>query len=202
MNRQTRRALETTLRQTVNPRRQKQRHQWVWILLSLAGLWVFSRLGWLPEDLAPLPIDATEVLVERVIDGDTFVIQNNQRVRLIGIDTPETKHPHRPPEPFGAEASEYTRSAIEGKTVQLVFDRERYDNYQRILAFVYFDGRFLNEELVRLGLARAQPQYPYRGDIKRRLLQAEQAAQDAGLGIWSQPEAVRKGPTAIPEAIR
>jgi hypothetical protein len=67
-----------------------------------------------------------------VVDGDTLVLQNDERVRLIGVDTPETKHPTKPVEPFGPEASSFTKRAVEGKLVRLKFDREKRDRYQRL----------------------------------------------------------------------
>lgn len=153
------------------------------LLLLITALSRFWKLEDSPS-VATLPEGGT-ALVERVIDGDTFVIAGGQRVRLIGVDTPETRHPQRPPEPFGAEATAFTRRLVDGREVRLEFDRERHDRYQRILAYVYVDDLFLNEELVRVGLAKAQPQYPYRSDIKRRFLQAEEQARLQKLGIWS-----------------
>jgi micrococcal nuclease len=85
--------------------------------------------------------------VERVIDGDTFVLEGGVRVRLLGVNTPETKHPRRPVEPLGPEASEFTKSHIENRLITLRFDRERRDRYHRVLAYVYVGERFLNEEI-------------------------------------------------------
>ena len=130
----------------------------------------------------------TETVVERVVDGDTLVISGGDRVRLIGVDTPETKHPTKPPQPFGKEASEFTRQQVEGKRVQLRFDPgETKDKYGRTLAYVYVDGQFLNEMLVRAGLARAMTNYPFSSDMKRVFRDAEAAAQAEHRGIWSLP---------------
>ena len=137
------------------------------------------------EDQVATQAESAEVVVLRVVDGDTLLLESRERVRLLGIDTPETKIPNVPPEPFGPEASEFTRRAVEGKKVRLEFDVERFDDYGRILAFVFVDDRLLNEQLVASGLARAQPQYPFRGDYKKRLVAAEQHAQQSRLGIWS-----------------
>src|SRR5829696_3940967 len=65
------------------------------------------------------PIDGNYRVVERVIDGDTLVMENGERVRLIGVDTPETKHPNRPIEQFGKEAAAFTKRMVEGKRVRL-----------------------------------------------------------------------------------
>lgn len=156
-----------------------------WALIFL--LIVINRLVRISERADVLPVESEFVFVSRVVDGDTLVIEGDRRVRLLGVDTPETRHPSLPVQPFGEEASSFTRSTVEGKTVQLVYDRERFDDYQRVLAFVFIGDRFLNEELVRAGLATAEPQYPYRADFKKRLLLAEQQAQAERLGIWSIP---------------
>ena len=123
-------------------------------------------------------------LVERVVDGDTLVISGGDRVRLIGVDTPETKHPNKPVQPFGKEASEFTRRMVEGKRVQLQFDPgETKDKYGRTLAYVYIDGQFLNELLLREGLARAMLNYPFSAEAKARFRAAEADAKAARRGI-------------------
>jgi len=83
--------------------------------------------------------------VKRVIDGDTILLTNGERVLLIGVDTPETVHPNKPVEYFGKEASAFTKKMVEGKKVKLEFDWDRRDKYDRLLAYVYLlDGTFLN----------------------------------------------------------
>lgn len=132
--------------------------------------------------------DEETTLVERVVDGDTLVISGGDRVRLIGVDTPETKHPNKPVQPFGKEASEFTRRMVEGKRVQIQFDPgETKDKYGRTLAYVYIDGQFLNELLLREGLARAMLNYPFSADAKARFRAAEADAKAARRGIWSLP---------------
>mgnify|MGYP001559287581 CR=1 FL=1 len=76
--------------------------------------------------------------VQRVIDGDTFVLTDGTRVRVKGIDTPETKHPRIAPEPSGAEASQFARTMLEGRTVWL--DGKSTDKYRRRLADVQVGG--------------------------------------------------------------
>ena len=88
----------------------------------------------------------------RVIDGDTIILNNGERVRLIGVDTPETKHPRKPVEYYGKEASAFTKKMIEGKEVRLEYDWQRKDKYGRTLAYVYLkNGTFLNAEIVKQG---------------------------------------------------
>src|SRR5262245_104184 len=98
---------------------------------------------------SPRQYSDEQALVERVVDGDTMVIAGGDRVRLIGVDTPETHHPTKPAEPFGQEAFAFTRRMVEGRQVVLRFDPgEIKDRYGRTLAYVYVDGQFLNEELL------------------------------------------------------
>ena len=128
------------------------------------------------------------VLVERVVDGDTLVITGGDRIRLIGVDTPETHHPTKAAQPFGQEAFAYTRRMTEGKRVVLRFDPgELKDRYGRTLAYVYIDGQFLNESLIRQGLARALTNYPFSSDMKARFRAAEAQARAAKRGVWSLP---------------
>lgn len=168
-------------------------------MLVVIGIIIgFRILNRPPVDVAAQP-ESADVLVVRVVDGDTLLIDGGERVRLLGIDTPETRHPKLPPEPFGREATEFTTQAIEGKIVHLEFDIERYDDYGRILAFVFLDGVMLNEQLVAAGLATAEPQYHYRGDYKKRLVAAEQSAQFNRLGIWSDEVTTSPERSANPE---
>jgi micrococcal nuclease len=98
-----------------------------------------------------------DVVVRRVVDGDTIEVTGKERVRLIGIDTPETKAPDRPVGCFGEEASRFTTSLIPaGTAVRLVGDAEQRDRYGRLLAYVYraTDGLFVNAELLRRGYAQ------------------------------------------------
>lgn len=155
-------------------------------LLVLVAL-VVLRWYWTEQPTAPEVLDTgVEYAVERVIDGDTLLLANAARVRLLGIDTPETKKPNHPIEPWGPEATVYTKRFIAeaGGRVRLEFDRERLDQYDRVLAYVYSGDLFLNEALVREGLAVSSG---YRiSATKRRLLRnAEDEAKAARRGIWS-----------------
>ena len=70
--------------------------------------------------------------VKRVIDGDTILLSNGERVRLIGVDTPETKHPSKPVEYYGKEATAFTKKMVEGKFVRLEYDWQERDKYGRL----------------------------------------------------------------------
>lgn len=128
-------------------------------------------------------------LCTRVIDGDTVELEDGTRVRMIGIDTPETVHPDIDPEPYGEEAASFTRTLLEGRYIELAFDAIKEDRYGRKLAYIYlFDGEqviFVNGELVHRGLATAEDRYPYSKVVKNlyRHLQAE--AQANRHGMWA-----------------
>jgi len=122
-------------------------------------------------------------LVERVVDGDTIIVEGVGRVRLIGVDTPETVHPNRPVEFFGKEASAFTKRLLEGKRVRLEYDQERQDRYGRTLAYVYLDdGTFVNAEIIRRGYGHAYPRFPFRHMEAFR--QFEREARDNRRGLW------------------
>jgi micrococcal nuclease len=97
----------------------------------------------------PFPPPAQVFKVAPVIDGDTVQLSNGEEVRLIGVDTPETEHPHKPVQPFGKEASAFTKQLVEGKEVRLEFDVQWRDKYRRLMAYVYIRDTMLNAELVR-----------------------------------------------------
>ncbi len=132
---------------------------------------------------------AGEYEVLRVVDGDTLLLKENRtRVRLQGIDTPETVKEGTAVQQWGPEASAYTKKFVResGSRVRLQFDGESIDQYGRSLAFVWRDGRLLNEELVRKGLAKAKLGYDYSSGMKRRLRRAQEDAKAARRGIWSR----------------
>ena len=165
-----------------------RRFRWertVWgavLLLTLIGY----RLIVAPSRLPDVSFDPSEQhFVERVVDGDTLLLKGGVRVRLIGVDTPESVKPNSPVEPLGLEAAEFTRSQVEKRTVRLEFDRERRDRYQRILAYVYLGDTLLNEELIRAGFSRAETRFPYDSGMKRRFINAEKEARHAHRGLWA-----------------
>jgi micrococcal nuclease len=110
------------------------------------------------KSAAPAPMTAREATVIRAVDGDTILVRGaggrTERVRYIGVDTPESVKPDSPVECYGHEASDYNASLVEGKRVRLVPDREAEDKYGRSLAFVYVGNTFVNAELLKNGYAR------------------------------------------------
>jgi micrococcal nuclease len=129
---------------------------------------------------------ATTHRIARVVDGDTLQLaKSKERVRLIGANTPETVKQNWPVEPWGPEASQFTKEFVAGGEVRLEYDVERQDRYGRTLAYVWVGDRMLNEELIRAGLAKAEMQYRYSKAMKARFREAEREAKAARRGIWS-----------------
>jgi micrococcal nuclease len=127
-------------------------------------------------------------LCTRVIDGDTIVIEidgKQEKVRLIGVDTPETVHPQKPVEYFGKEASEFTRKMVESKRVRLEYDWQKRDKYRRLLAYVYLeDGTFLNAEIIKQGYGFAYTRFPFK--YLEEFRQYEREARENNRGLWSK----------------
>ncbi|KAF0139735.1 MAG: micrococcal nuclease [Stygiobacter sp.] len=130
------------------------------------------------------------VHVSRVIDGDTFVLSDSQRVRMLGVDCPEISRYNKPAELFSMEASEKTRSLIEHKTVKLVFDGKAFDMFGRILAYVWLvdskgkDSVFVQTELLKNGFARIS-YYPKEKRYYALFYNLRNTAMKKKLGIWS-----------------
>ena len=123
------------------------------------------------------------VKVKRVIDGDTLLLTNGEKVRLIGVDTPETKHPQKPVQRFGREAYLFTRELVEGKEVRLDFDWQRRDKYGRLLAYVYLtDGTFLNAEIIIQGYGFAYTRFPFK--YLEEFRKYEREARENKRGLW------------------
>jgi micrococcal nuclease len=130
--------------------------------------------------------DAT---VTRVVDGDTIEISPSvkglSRVRLIGVDTPET---HGSTQPYGEEASGFTRRNLEGEKISLELDVQKIDPYGRLLAYVYLpDGKMFNETLVEEGYAQVAT-FPPNVRYVDRFLQAQREARGANRGLWGLSE--------------
>ena len=141
-----------------------------------------------------VPQGALPGRVVRVVDGDTVVVRlvhppagfaGVERVRLIGIDAPESVRPGTAVQPFAREAAAYARAALQGRRVFLAFDRELRDRYGRVLAYLYRDdGVFFNARMVEDGYAHAYTRYPFRFMEEFRAL--ERGARREGRGLWGQ----------------
>lgn len=127
------------------------------------------------------------VTVLRVVDGDTIHLSNGEKVRFIGVDTPEVKHPTKKAEAHGKAASAFTRKLVEGRRVRLLRVPDK-DKYGRTLAYVYTtEGVLINRELIRQGLGRAYIKFKF--DMKDDFLKAEAEAKSARRGMWSGKKA-------------
>jgi len=132
--------------------------------------------------------DAARVV--RVVDGDTVVVRtagHDERVRYIGVDTPESVKPGTPVQCFAKAASAENRRLVEGQEVRLVGDAEARDRYGRMLAYVYRkrDGLFVNAELVRRGYAKPMtipPNVAHALELRR----LAKTARREGRGLWSR----------------
>ena len=130
--------------------------------------------------------------VINVVDGDTIDVDmdgKTQRIRLIGVNTPETVHPEKTVEYFGKEASEYTKKNLTGKTVEIETDdsQDKYDKYGRMLAYVIVDGKNFNKSLIEDGYAYEYTYnvpYKYQSEFKN----AQKNAEKNNKGLWAPKE--------------
>ena len=154
-------------------------------LLVIAGLLFFATPA--------LAQSSQTVTVERVIDGDTLIVNPSvggmEDVRLLGVDTPETVDPNEPVEPYGPEASAFTKRQLEGQRVTLIFDQEKRDQYGRALAYVRISSQSetLNETLLRQGYAQLYV-VPPNDRYEVTFSQAQDQARQAQRGIWGLPK--------------
>lgn len=140
--------------------------------------------------LATTPLKPDYFQVTKVVDGDTIEVSINgvdEKIRLIGVDTPETVDPRKPVQCFGKEASNYSKSILEGKSVKLESDdtQDNRDKYKRLLRYVILeDGSNFNKLLIENGFAHEytfETPYQYQAEFKA----AQEDAQDNGRGLWS-----------------
>ncbi|WP_317645875.1 thermonuclease family protein [Sporosarcina sp. GW1-11] len=129
------------------------------------------------------------VTLVQIIDGDTIKIMYNgkeQNVRYLLIDTPETNHPQLGKQPFGDEAKQRNIELIHSGKLEIEFDiGQRYDKYDRLLAYIYVDGKSVQETLLEEGLARVAYVYPPNIRYLDTYEKAQAKAKEQKLGIWS-----------------
>lgn len=127
--------------------------------------------------------------VVRVVDGDTIIIDMNsteERVRFIGINTPESVKPDTPVEKYGKEASSFTNKLLKNKKVKLEFDAEKRDKYSRLLAYVYLpDGRMVNKILLEEGYAQVMT-IPPNVKYQKEFLKLQRKAREQSKGLWKE----------------
>lgn len=192
----------------------KKQVQQLTVLVATVILVIWQQYGGLKTEASPKTIDATPVttsgttavaqgtasstvitnaLVIRGVDGDTIEVRldgasDDAKVRMLGVNTPESVDPRRAVQCFGKEASLFTKETLEGKRIKLVEDpqADNIDKYQRLLRnIVLEDGTDFNLLLVQKGYANAYLDFPLNKQRKAQLSQAEKQAKEAGLGLWS-----------------
>lgn len=190
------------------------------IIIMLAIAFILASPAY-AQTPTPIPILVTlpageDAVVMNVIDGDTIDVEIEGQpytVRYIGVDSPESVAPAKPVECFAHEAAAANAALVAGQMVRLERDKSNTDRYGRLLRYVYRadDGRMINAELVRAGLAFAK-RYPPDTKRARQLAQEMIAAQTAKAGLWSACQVVKlktlplplplpiPAPTAIPAA--
>lgn len=174
------------------------------VLFIVVGI-LLDRAFFLPTNLAPSPptnltasleqiqptapffspttMRGEEAIIIKIIDGDTAELKTGEKVRYIGIDTPESVAPNKPVECFAKEAYEKNKTLVEGKTVVLVKDASDKDRYGRLLRYVYVGDVFLNAELVQNGYAKAIA-YPPDTRFAEIFTALEKEAKEKKLGLW------------------
>jgi micrococcal nuclease len=158
------------------------------LAVLVAVLAAASLAGWrLGTARSPSGPEGGRTRVLAVIDGDTVDVAwagRSERVRLLGVDAPETVDERRAVGCFGPEASAFTNRRLSGRSVRLTFDRQHRDRFGRLLAYLEIDGRRFNDELLAGGYARLLV-IPPNGRYARAMLDEELAARAAGRGLWA-----------------
>lgn len=143
--------------------------------------------------------DYNKILVTKVVDGDTLHLENGDRVRLIGVDTPESKvnaklkrdskrisRDYETIMTMGKTAAKFTAGLVSYKYVKLEFDVQKRDRYNRLLAYVYLpDGKMLNAEIVKAGYAQVMT-VPPNVAHQDLFLQLQTEAREANRGLWKE----------------
>ncbi len=170
--------------------RYQKSHGWVGLLIvfMLTALSVAQQLGW---------VGAREVVVEnqpglysvsRFVDGDTIAVNMNgktEKIRMIGVDTPETHKPNTPVQCYGPAAAAYTKKSLTGKKFRLVSDskstdRDRYDRLLRYL--ILTDGTNFNQKLIEQGYGFYYPYFPFTKSDE--FAASQELAKAANHGLW------------------
>ena len=142
-----------------------------------------------PESPAEDSSATSTIQVIRIVDGDTFEVSiggAREKIRMLGIDTPESVDPRRPVQCFGKEATKKLKELIEGKNIELVADmtNDDRDKYDRLLRYVKRDdGLDVNAEMIKQGYAYAYIKFPF--ERRAEYLKLQTAARSGGVGLWA-----------------
>lgn len=156
------------------------------VVIFMAFVLLLARVGIAPRSCQD------GLYASHIIDGDTIELSNGQRVRYIGIDTPEVREKKGlgwfyNPRPYAKEAKDFNQRLVSGKPIRLEFDVQRNDKYGRLLAYVYAGEKMVNLEMVKEGYAMI---YVYPPNIKygEEFLEAQRFARENEKGLWSSLE--------------
>ena len=159
------------------------------LIKGILGLIIIAGVFYQTQIAKQLPLDSSSVEFLACTDGDTAHFSVNgqdETVRFIAIDTPETKHPQKGVEPFGQEASDFTCNSLKSAAeIKLEYEpSNETDKYGRLIAWIFIDGQLLQEQLIQEGYAKVAYLY---GDYKytSQLEDAEAIAKQNQIGIWS-----------------
>lgn len=158
------------------------------LILGIGFLTEFLGLNDFSNDEQSTLLNPGTYEVVNIEDGDTLTVNMNgveERVRFIGVDTPEVRDPRKPVQCFGRAASEFTKNLIGNKMVRLEADPENTnrDRYDRLLRYIYLpDGTFVNAEIIRQGYGFAYTNFPF--TKKDEFKELEDQAMDQNLGLW------------------
>jgi len=163
-----------------------EKNQYRWLYLS--GFFILLAIVFLlipPKRREPGPVPAVEevrkqITVSKIIDGDTFELSDGSRVRLIGVDTPESN------QPFYSEAMALSESLLLGRRIGHEAGTEERDRYGRLLWNVFADSIFINAEIIARGMGQVYLFAPNL-DHAEELIESQKLARAAKLGIWSLP---------------
>lgn len=158
----------------------KKTLRWLTIAAAASGFLLF-RFNQETAKVEKKPVDRFTVV--KVLDGDTVDLSGGDRLRLMGVDTPERG------EAFHDEAVEFLRKAALGKSTTLEYGSERRDKYGRLLGYLFVDGKFVNEEILLNGLAYVYifKEIDKKSDEMKRLILAQRSAIENRQGLWSIP---------------
>jgi micrococcal nuclease len=170
--------------------RYRKAHGWLAVLLLIAGLLLSAQKAGLIDNAtrAAAPNQPGFYGIARFVDGDTIAVNMNgkvEKVRFVGVDTPETHKPNTPVQCYGPAAAAFTKNTIGSQHVRLVSDSlsTDRDRYGRLLRYVYLpDGTLLNEKLIQEGYGFYYPYFPF--TKSKQFAADEQSAMAAHAGLW------------------
>jgi micrococcal nuclease len=167
----------------------RRKHGWVGLLIVLISWLVFysQQNGWFRAAGTSLP-QPGYYAITHFVDGDTIAVSMNgheEKVRFIGVDTPETHKPKTPVQCYGPAAAAFTKNTIGKDKVRLVSDSlsTNRDRYDRLLRYVYLpDGTLVNERLIQNGYGFYYPYFPF--SLSAKFAVDQEQAQLASKGLW------------------